>query len=238
MQLDDLARDRESETRPPLLARAGVVDLLEFLENLGLIGRRDPGSGVDDRDLEIVVGACGPDLDLAFVRPKAKPEKPLAFVDLTQNTAARVLDKIVVINRLGKVANRTASASFEYIEALVSKPRTFYFPSNAVTMSGTGAPAFTLDGKVIGVLNEPGLYFLPSKLGVPAFIVHIFGKCYDLDMRLDQEYLRSQPVNSEEGAPMGIGFLVWPFKYLRIGLLSGSPALTIAPSSPPFITPA
>jgi regulator of protease activity HflC (stomatin/prohibitin superfamily) len=26
-----------------------------------------------------------------------------------------------------------------------------------------------------------------------------------LDMRLDQEYLRSQPVNSEEGAPMGIG---------------------------------
>jgi hypothetical protein len=26
-------------------------------------------------------------------------------------------------------------------------------------------------------------------------------------MRLDQEYLRSQPVNSEEGAPMGIG--IW-----------------------------
>ena len=28
-----------------------------------------------------------------------------------------------------------------------------------------------------------------------------------VDLRLDQEYLRSQPVNSEEGAPMGIG--VW-----------------------------
>jgi regulator of protease activity HflC (stomatin/prohibitin superfamily) len=66
---------------------------------------------------------------------------------------------------------------------------------------------YVLFGKVLGVLNEPGLYFLPSKLGVPAFIVHIFGKCYDLDMRLDQEYLRSQPVNSEEGAPMGLG--VW-----------------------------
>ncbi len=26
-----------------------------------------------------------------------------------------------------------------------------------------------------------------------------------MDLRLDQEYLRSQPVNSEEGAPMGIG---------------------------------
>ena len=32
-------------------------------------------------------------------------------------------------------------------------------------------------------------------------------RLYVLDMRLDQEYLRSQPVNSEEGAPMGIG--IW-----------------------------
>lgn len=66
---------------------------------------------------------------------------------------------------------------------------------------------YVLFGKVIGVLKEPGLHFLPAALGVPAFIVHIFGKCYELDMRLDQEYLRSQPVNSEEGAPMGIG--IW-----------------------------
>ncbi|MBL0160929.1 MAG: hypothetical protein IPP47_28175 [Bryobacterales bacterium] len=28
-----------------------------------------------------------------------------------------------------------------------------------------------------------------------------------LDLRLDQEYLRSQPVNPEEGAPMSIG--IW-----------------------------
>jgi hypothetical protein len=38
-------------------------------------------------------------------------------------------------------------------------------------------------------------------------------------MRLDQEYLRSQPVNSEEGAPMGIGiwyemFITDPVSYL------------------------
>jgi hypothetical protein len=38
-------------------------------------------------------------------------------------------------------------------------------------------------------------------------------------MRLDQEYLRSQPVNSEEGAPMGIGiwyemFISDPVSYL------------------------
>jgi regulator of protease activity HflC (stomatin/prohibitin superfamily) len=66
---------------------------------------------------------------------------------------------------------------------------------------------YVLFGKVIGVLDEPGLYILPFKLGPAAFIANFMGTCYKLDMRLDQEYLRSQPVNSEEGAPMGIG--VW-----------------------------
>ncbi len=64
---------------------------------------------------------------------------------------------------------------------------------------------YVLFGKVLGVLDEPGLHFLPAKLGIAAFVVNWLGRCYVLDMRLDQEYLRSTPVNSEEGAPMGIG---------------------------------
>lgn len=66
---------------------------------------------------------------------------------------------------------------------------------------------YVLFGRVIGILNEPGLYFLWFKLGPTALITRWFGKRYILDMRLDQKYLRSLPVNSEEGAPMGIG--VW-----------------------------
>jgi regulator of protease activity HflC (stomatin/prohibitin superfamily) len=66
---------------------------------------------------------------------------------------------------------------------------------------------YVLFGQVLGVLDEPGLYILPLKIGPAALIVHLLGKCYTIDMRLDQEYLRSQPVNSEEGAPMGIG--IW-----------------------------
>ena len=51
------------------------------------------------------------------------------------------------------------------------------------------------------------------------FVVNLLGNCYVLDLRLDQEYLRSQPVNSEEGAPMGIGiwYEMWisdPVSYL------------------------
>ena len=66
---------------------------------------------------------------------------------------------------------------------------------------------YMLFGKVLTVLNEPGLHFLLGTLGPRAFIVNLLGKCYELDLRLDQTYLRSQPVNSEEGAPMGIG--IW-----------------------------
>lgn len=66
---------------------------------------------------------------------------------------------------------------------------------------------YVLFGKVLALVKEPGLVFLPARLGPKAFIVNWLGKRHVLDMRLMQEYLRSQPVNSEEGAPMGIG--IW-----------------------------
>jgi len=78
---------------------------------------------------------------------------------------------------------------------------------------------YLLFGQVLGVLKEPGFYFLPKQLGLKAFVVHILGSFRQVDTRLDQEYLRSQPVNSEEGAPMGIGiwyemFVTNPIAYL------------------------
>ena len=69
------------------------------------------------------------------------------------------------------------------------------------------ALVYTLYGKVVAVLDEPGLHTLWNKLGPKALLVPLLGKRYELDLRIDQTYLRSQPVNSEEGAPMGIG--VW-----------------------------
>jgi regulator of protease activity HflC (stomatin/prohibitin superfamily) len=66
---------------------------------------------------------------------------------------------------------------------------------------------YVLFGKVVAVLTEPGLYFLWIKMGLPALFVNWLGRRHVLDMRLDQQYLRSQAVNSEEGAPMGIG--IW-----------------------------
>jgi len=82
----------------------------------------------------------------------------------------------------------------------------------AIVEEGT-SHVYVLFGKVLAVLDEPGLYLLWLKLGPAAPIVNWLGKRYVLDSRLDQIYLRSQAVNSEEGAPMGIG--IW-FE-MRIG---------------------
>jgi regulator of protease activity HflC (stomatin/prohibitin superfamily) len=74
------------------------------------------------------------------------------------------------------------------------------------------ARVYTLFGKVIGTLDEPGLHILFFRLGPRAFLLPFLGKCHVLDLRLDQHYLRSQAVNSEEGAPMGIG--IWTEFYV------------------------
>jgi regulator of protease activity HflC (stomatin/prohibitin superfamily) len=66
---------------------------------------------------------------------------------------------------------------------------------------------YVLFGKVVTIIDEPGLHLLLARLGWKAFIMRWLGSRYVLDMRLDQQYLRSNPVNSEEGAPMGIG--IW-----------------------------
>jgi regulator of protease activity HflC (stomatin/prohibitin superfamily) len=66
---------------------------------------------------------------------------------------------------------------------------------------------YVLFGQVRLILTEPGLHFPLKQLGWRAFVVNFFGDVHQIDLRLDQEYLRSQAVNSEEGAPMGIG--VW-----------------------------
>lgn len=74
------------------------------------------------------------------------------------------------------------------------------------------ALVYVLFGNVVGQIDEPGLHFLWLKLGLKALVINWLGRCYKVNMKLDQEYLRSQPVNSEEGAPMGIG--IWYEMYI------------------------
>ena len=90
---------------------------------------------------------------------------------------------------------------------LVRRPRPLHHRLRAHAATSTCCSA-----RWSASIDEPGLHFLPFRLGPAAFLVNWLGQRHVLDMRLDQEYLRSQPVNSEEGAPMGIG--IWYEMYI------------------------
>ncbi|MEM9557715.1 MAG: SPFH domain-containing protein [Acidobacteriota bacterium] len=75
------------------------------------------------------------------------------------------------------------------------------------TVNECEAQVFTLFGKVIGVLDEPGLHVPMLRFGPRAALVPFFGKRQAVSTALRQHYLRSQMVNSEEGTPMGVG--IW-----------------------------
>ncbi|MEM7785684.1 MAG: SPFH domain-containing protein [Planctomycetota bacterium] len=66
---------------------------------------------------------------------------------------------------------------------------------------------FTLFGKVIGKIDQPGLRFPLTEFGPRSLLIPLFGKKYVVSTALRQHYLRNQMVNSEEGTPMGVG--IW-----------------------------
>ena len=92
------------------------------------------------------------DLDLAFIRPKTKPAKPMAAVDLSQAAPAQMLDELITLNRLGRAAGRAHAASVEHVSAVVHKPRTFYIPDSRMTGTALGSPVFALDGRIVGIV--------------------------------------------------------------------------------------
>jgi regulator of protease activity HflC (stomatin/prohibitin superfamily) len=93
---------------------------------------------------------------------------------------------------------------------------------------------YTLFGKVIGAIEQPGVNFPILRFGPKVFLVPFFGKVYTVDTRIEQHYLRDQLVNSEEGAPMGVGiwyerFVTNPESYLfRNSNPEGSLAANVA----------
>ncbi len=94
--------------------------------------------------------------------------------------------------------------SFLLVPALLALARAFAL---YVVVRERECVVFELFGKVRQIITEPGLHSPWASMGPLSMLVPFFGKKFTVDLRLDQTYLRSQPVNSEEGAPMGIG--VW-----------------------------
>lgn len=107
------------------------------------------------KEIPVKVVLRDKDLDLAFLRPIQKQSTPLACVDLKDSVKADMLDQVIIVSRLGKVANRTTTACFERIEAVVEKPRKVYSISMTGMGGSYGSPVFLMNGKLIGlVLNK------------------------------------------------------------------------------------
>lgn len=95
-----------------------------------------------------------PDLDLAFVvpEPDAK-EAPKTFphVTLDKTVKAEVLDRLIVLTRLGKSFDEQPCIDFTRVSAIVKKPRLFYVDRPHASGGGIGTPVFTTEGKVLGI---------------------------------------------------------------------------------------
>ncbi len=106
----------------------------------------------DGKEIEARVVLRDKDLDLAFLKPVTAPETPMTAVDLSQAAMPKILDPIVGLVRLGKVAGRVCSATMDRVQAVIEKPRTLYVPCGPVGMTDMGSPVFSLDGKAIGMM--------------------------------------------------------------------------------------
>lgn len=90
------------------------------------------------------------DLNLALLRPLTKPKAPVKCVDLAKAEAVpEALDPIIMMTRLGNVANREVALLPGTIQAVVSKPRQLFVPVGG--FAGFGIPAFSAGGKLLGV---------------------------------------------------------------------------------------
>jgi hypothetical protein len=104
----------------------------------------------DRSELAATVVLRDPELDIAFIRPSQKPDKPLKSIDLAQSVEAGMLEPVFVLARLGRVADRAPAAMTGEIQAIVAKPRKFYVPSAELASGGPAVPIFNAKAQLVG----------------------------------------------------------------------------------------
>lgn len=93
------------------------------------------------------------ELDLAFLKPEAPVEKPMAALDFSvEPKEPALLEPVVALARAGRVAGRTPLGMTGELQGIVTKPQAYYIPSSELVSSGSGVPIFNAEGQLIGVV--------------------------------------------------------------------------------------
>ena len=120
----------------------------------------------DGKELPATIVLRDQDLDLAFIRPTAKPSGPVTAVNLSDAGQPAILEDIVVLSRLGRVGGWVPSAMVYGVAAIMEKPRTFFVLNGPAV---TGTPAFQANGKIVGLLTirqiDPGRMSMFGMMG-------------------------------------------------------------------------
>ena len=159
----------------------------------------------DGTELAAEVALRDKDLDVVFLRPTDKPAKPFAAIDLNKAAKPQVLDQVICLNRLGKVANRVASVSIERVDALVERPRPFYVLGVGGS-SGVGSPVFALSGASLGIMlirnaptdGEANVASLFSGTGGSLGILPVIVPAADLVEDAKQAMEAKKPASTEQ----------------------------------------
>ncbi|MGQ9581476.1 MAG: hypothetical protein ACUVT8_11125 [Armatimonadota bacterium] len=101
----------------------------------------------DGTEIPVDVVLRDQDLDLIFLRPKQPLQKPLPYIDIKEDSAPQIMDELLMVWRLGQVANRALAADVVRVQSVITKPRLAY----AVNVDSLGCPVFTLEGKPVGI---------------------------------------------------------------------------------------
>jgi hypothetical protein len=154
--------ESKAEAFGTIVDSSGIVVLSLARADPGSAGMWDAGSDQKIKDIKIMMadGTEIPaeillrdvDLDLLFIRPVDKKGGPFPAVRLSDSSTPEILDEILIISRLGETAGYVPLAALSRIHAIIKKPRTLYVSDIINVFSGLGTPAFTLDGKVVGIL--------------------------------------------------------------------------------------
>ncbi len=165
MSVGGQQRESESEATGTVIDSSGlaVLSLSAVDPSIMLERFREMGQEMTSKiaDLKMVLGDGSEvpaeivlrdrDLDLAFLRPTEPRAAPMAHVNLDNAGAPQLLDQLAILAQLGQVARRTHSVFLERIEAIIDKPRTFYVPGSHRARDVWCSPAFTLEGKFVGI---------------------------------------------------------------------------------------